>query len=174
MTYQDNPQDRLVGEPLLWYYRFLDYYIPQGSERTIEQAFRLWLADQDQAKVRENQQAGKASKRRPSIHWYNASKKYEWKRRAEAYDQALRAEKLAAEEAEKSDWQNKRRQLMTAFFARLAQALQTADFSEITPSQLTQATRMILDQNRLEYGLPTIIGLIDQVIELEWSEVNEG
>lgn len=80
-----NVWDQTESEPGLWYDRFERYRL-MGPSRTIEATH-----DGD---------AKESKGKRPSRHWYEAAKTYEWQRRAEAWDASLRDEaRRVAEEA---------------------------------------------------------------------------
>ena len=161
------PWERRKGEPPRWYARFADYYLPLGDERKLEQAFRNWRADNIASD-------SKLKLKRPTKAWYDQCDKWGWKERSEAFDKAKRQERLDAEKAEALEWQDKRRQLLVATFAKVATALQTINLDNLTLSTVMQAIKTVLDQNRLEYGLPTEISQIQQVYDIEWRESNEN
>lgn len=163
--------ERQSGEPNRWYGRFINYYVPLGADRSFEQAFRNWYKDQPS----KANQSNSRRKVRPSVTWYDQARTWNWKERAEAWDRDQARKRAVAEDKEKEDWQAKRRQLMTGYFAKLAQGLSSLDKlgEGASLGAITQAVKMILDQNRLEYGLPTEISKIDQTIDVEWQETNE-
>ncbi len=103
------PWDRMDGEPALWFGRFDKYYRPQGSERTLEGAYNLWLQAEGSKAQR--------SSRRPGKNWYIRTKAWRWKERAEAWDAEQRRKRLLAEERERA--------AMMERHIRLAQVMQT-------------------------------------------------
>lgn len=162
------PWERRKGEPVNWFARFSNYYLPLGEERTIEAAFRAWRADYLQL-------AGISGykQKRPSPSWYEVIEKWGWKERAELWDKEQRRLKEVEETKEKLEWQDKRRQLMTGFFAKIAAALGKTNLDNPSLSALTYALKMVLEQNRLEYGLPTEI-TEQRVYDVEFRESNEN
>lgn len=167
---QDYPWERQAGEPSKWFARFDSYYLPLGADRTLEAAYRAWRADQPQ----KGAELSTVKQKRPSQVWYRVFADWGWRLRAEAWDKAERKKRLEQEEKERLEWQEKRRQLMTGFFAKLAQALSMINFEDPRLSEISGAVKMILDQNRLEYGLPTEISQVNTVYEVEWKETNDS
>lgn len=103
------PWERMDGEPALWFGRLDKYYRPQGSERTLEAAYNLWLQSEGSNP--------KQKSRRPPSTWYSRTKEWRWKERAEAWDAEQRRRRLAAEERERA--------AMMERHIRLAQVMQT-------------------------------------------------
>ena len=101
-----HPWDRREGEPPLWYNRFDSHFLPQGPERTLEEAWRRW---------KQTDAPGSKGKR-PSAQWYARAKEFDWYARAQAWDDENRRKRIAEEEAARAD--------MLRRHARQAQALQ--------------------------------------------------
>lgn len=91
------PWHREVGEPARWYARFKMFYLVQGTDRTIEQAYRLWL--EDSAKNLKSQ--------RPTKQWSTMSRLWRWKERALAWDQSLTDQVLEKTEKERLEMQER-------------------------------------------------------------------
>lgn len=76
--------DILPNEPEIWYRIFKTYYLGVGKGRSLRSAFELYLRNEspeDYADVDPS-----AFKNIPS-HWSEYSRKFEWARRAAAYDE---------------------------------------------------------------------------------------
>lgn len=79
------------GEPSLWYGRFL-VYLRLGTKRSVNAVFK-----------KENNKKQQKTTSFPGPGWYDAEKEWNWKERAKAYDEYVRAEedRVIAEEREK-------------------------------------------------------------------------
>lgn len=87
-----DPWDRREGEPYNWWTRFDKHYRPQGEERTLEEAWRLWKAEW----------APSGRSKRPHPSWYKQSSEWCWKGRARAWDGVQRQKRLEVERAEQA------------------------------------------------------------------------
>lgn len=161
------PWDQQADEPNKWFDRFDRFYRPLGADRTVEQAYRDYLV----AYGKPIEVKGK--RRRPPRQWWAAVAAYSWKDRALAWDQDQRRIKQAQEDKEKEEWQARRRQLMLGFFAKITASVGNLSPADPKLSDVTAALRMILEQNRLEYGLPTEIAQRTDIVEIEWRETND-
>ena len=85
-----NPWDRRPKEPSRWFERF-ELYRALGPNRTLQAAFEAYWLEQGKAR---NAIA------RPGQAWHQAAKCWQWRARAEAFDDAERA-RLRATEAER-------------------------------------------------------------------------
>lgn len=72
------PWSQMEGEPHKWYTRFIRYYLAMGPSRTVKGANREFL------RVEQNRAVDYAATPRTWLHIFY---KWEWKRRAEAFDQ---------------------------------------------------------------------------------------
>jgi len=104
------PWDRMDGEPSMWYARMDKYYRPQGPERSIEEAYRLWLQDPTTRKR-------KHPAPRPNKYWHYNARDWKWRERVAAWDAEQRRKRLVAEERERA--------AMLERHIRLAQVMQT-------------------------------------------------
>ena len=68
------PWERQEGESAKWHMRFRNY-LTMGPKRSVHAVFEA-----------EKQNKVEKSRGRPGETWYNASKKYQWQKRAEAWD----------------------------------------------------------------------------------------
>jgi hypothetical protein len=142
--------DRQPDEKLEWYNRFRKYYLPQGPGRKISKAWRLWYVEthkgiEDPAKVARN----------PNLYWHDRAKKWDWLKRAQAWDveelrlmeerRLARIEKL---EAQKSD-------LIGNFLTKVDAAIEKLKLDEVNLSQVTEAVKAVASEVRLEVGEPT-------------------
>ena len=152
--------DRRAGEPGRWYERF-DYYRALGPGRSIDGAFRVWAADQ---------KAGEPRGQRANRHWYRAAKRWAWRRRAEAFDDAERDVLRAAEAQRRFDARQRRLAIIEAQREAAVHALSVAGLAELNPAQpedvalaqkLLPSVRLLLTEmmraERLEYGEATEI-----------------
>lgn len=78
-------------EPWLWFDRFDRFYRPFGPTRSILGAYRRQLEN-----AGKNEMAARVTT--APKNWYENSKKWEWDRRAEAYEDHLRGIRLEEEE----------------------------------------------------------------------------
>lgn len=85
--------DRLEGEPERWYARFIDFFVPQGPDRTMEEAYRQW-----------RKSASKPDKKsRPPVGWSDAARIWRWRDRAADWDAAQRQQALDETEKERTE-----------------------------------------------------------------------
>lgn len=78
MPPQPNPWERKPDEPTRWYDRFVQFYLPLGTTRSILRAYRLYTQSLEDGQ-------SKSDKYAPSP-WYDHSKTWHWSNRADAYD----------------------------------------------------------------------------------------
>ncbi len=147
------PWLRQGGEPSMWYGRFIDYYLGQGSERTLSQAVDLWR--------RATGRSGRQTRNVPSS-WYKNWQKWRWKDRAQAWDDAQR--RVALTEAERKT------QAMLQRHAELGRGLSTLasiklgwllkvlrehpDSEILTVQDVRHLARAGVEMERLSVGLP--------------------
>lgn len=152
---------RLAGEPARWYARF-DAYRLLGPRRTLEAVF-------DACKKSEGLAAG-ARRARPGTQWYEIAKQWQWKRRAEAWDEVERAAFLESERARRLDARRRRLEIIEAAQEQSYAALMAANLAALNATDLTDvaAARELLASvrvllmdalkaQRLEYGESTEI-----------------
>jgi len=160
MTEDRTSWDRIQGEPSAWFDRFDRFYRPLGAERSIEKAFKAFLTSKGKP----------LGKRRPGQLWYDKAREWKWAERAEAWDAAERAERLKKEVQLKDEWQENRRKLLITSYRKIAEAVLNLKPGEAKFYETMTAVKMILEQNRLEFGLPTEITQLDQTIDLEFRD----
>ena len=73
---------------MLWFGRFDRHYRQLGTERSIHAAYNLWRVEK-----------GRKPSTTTPIHWGNASRSWNWKERAEAWDEHRRQLDYIAEQA---------------------------------------------------------------------------
>jgi hypothetical protein len=152
---------QLAGEPARWFARF-EHYRLLGPRRTLEAAF-------DACKRGEGLAAG-ARRVRPGTQWYEIAKEWEWKRRAEAWDEVERAAFLASERARRLDARRRRLEIIEAAQEQAYSALMAANLAALKATELDDvaAARELLASvrvllmdalkaQRLEYGESTEI-----------------
>lgn len=148
---------RQSGEPGRWFSRFETYRL-LGPRRTLEAAF-------DACKKSEGLTGG-----RPGTQWYEIAKQWDWKRRAEAWDDVERAAFLESERARRLDARRRRLEIIeatqeAAYVAILAARLDALNGSSLVDVNLARdllpSTRLLLSDalkaQRLEYGESTEI-----------------
>jgi hypothetical protein len=89
MTDQLCAWDRQPNEPEEWFFRFQKYYLMLGLTRSIRKAYDLYVAETSPLDSAAGK--GKTSNRK----WVEASKKYNWAERADAYDREVFQESVA-------------------------------------------------------------------------------
>ena len=147
--------ERQRDEPAKWFGRFDQFFRPAGTDRSLRGAYQAWREQERPEMSRVSNGVSEA--------WQRNAKRWDWKARAEAWDEAERVKRLKEEEAEGTKWRKRRRELLAAFYARTAQALQGLETSLVfdkdgalvargpTMSQVTNAVRTAADQLRAEY-----------------------
>ncbi|MBN2005801.1 MAG: hypothetical protein JXA21_20760 [Anaerolineae bacterium] len=172
--------DRRSGEPMLWFARF-ELYRELGTGRTIEDVWRLNKA----------QQSVPSTSKRPHNRWYEVAQEWDWKGRAEAWDEEQIAQQRAVtaqealerrqrESAEREKARQNRRSLLNGFLGKLSESLiNFPDGSKL--DELTKATQMVVQELRAEYNdLPVQrIGFmneedLDVAIEQEFERLLRG
>lgn len=91
------PWDRRAGEAAKWYNIFFEYFRPQGPQRTMVIAYRRWRSDNN---VVQRSLPAEAAQSAPKT-WVREANRWQWRERAEAWDEMVRAEQYQAEEAER-------------------------------------------------------------------------
>lgn len=173
-----NLWDRQKGELNLWYDRFTRFRL-QGPGRSLLSLYHQW---QDEK--------GKKRAHSPAKSWRDACKKWEWRKRAEAWDKHERLRLEAEYNAEREEWRDKRRKLLQGFFGKLVQALGKLKVDDASFAQLTQAVKVIVQELRSEFDdLPTerhevtmydeaafteLLNIMDSLIPDEHREAYEG
>lgn len=151
------PWSRLDKEPAQWFARF-DVFRELGPGRTMEECYRRSVAEGK----------SKPSKtKRPHVSWYEASERWNWKARAEAWDAHVKAERDALLDSERrTRWdqdrrkaQESRRQVVQALDGLLRKIIQSKanDMNERELKDLATAARAIFQESRLEFGEATTI-----------------
>lgn len=145
-----NPWNRKAGEPMLWYSRFI-IYRELGPERSLLGTYNAWR----------NERQRKAATG-CGITWTRASKTWQWRQRAEAWDHFQQVRRMQAEQ-EEIDKMNKRHlQIAGGLQSVGSQSLQRLiDAFKIDPDRTlkTGEIRLFLSQGidleRTTRGLPT-------------------
>lgn len=81
MTTQSYAWHRREGEPITWYKRFIEYYLPLGPTRTLLQASVLERAINTPDKIDKDSKPNTAPN-----EWTKACDDWDWRVRADAYD----------------------------------------------------------------------------------------
>src|SRR5258708_36695565 len=82
----ENVWDRQIGEPLLWYSRFVEY-LTMGSSRSVRAAY-----------LAEREKSGKLTSGSTPGSWRNAANQWEWSDRAATYDSVQSVKQLETHE----------------------------------------------------------------------------
>lgn len=148
MIMTDQPWNQQPGEPVRWFNRFDSFYRPLGPERTLEEAWR-------RCQVAE----AKSSKaKRPGSYWYNASQRWNWKKRAQAWDMAQRQKRIAAEEQARAEMLKRHAQegqvLQQAGLDRLRQMRAEEKIGDLSPGQARMFIKTGIIVERQALGLP--------------------
>lgn len=152
-----NVWDRWPGEPSRWFDRF-ECYRALGPGRSVDGAFAAWRAGLD-ARAGGKRGAKGREGSRANRHWYAAAQRWEWERRATAYDDHWRAELRAAEEARRFDARQRRLSVVAGLLDDVAGALAKLDLSELDGGevlallpQLRVLLKDLVQMERMEFG----------------------
>jgi hypothetical protein len=148
---------RQKGEPGLWFARY-EHYRLLGPRRTLDRAYQL-------AKTLENLKGV-----RPGAAWLQTAKRWQWRERAEAWDEQERQLFLQGEEARRIDARRRRLEMIEAAQEQAFAALHVANLDKLKASnpedvaiarEMLATVRMLLfdalKAQRLEYGESTEI-----------------
>jgi hypothetical protein len=161
------PWERMKDEPTLWHGRFHSWYLMAGTERSIESAYQKW----SEAKARSSgdQAAAPRRKAKPPGQWFEASSKWEWQRRAQAYDAEQQADERRKQRDAHYEMVKRAHQVHTGLWMRAAnKAVERAhsiNFNELTPMQWLSALAMITDNQRKILGIPLQVELATRPAE---------
>lgn len=158
-----NEWDRQPGESSRDFSRF-DLYRLLGPGRSVDAAFRV------EAEEREGKRAGAG--------WRRAADKWNWQRRAEAWDTAETAKLRAEEEERRRLARETRIKLLQDARDRSWKAIQTADLDKLSKEearQMLSGLRLLLFEalkgERLELGEPTEIVAGEDVVHFRADEL---
>lgn len=79
------PWDQMENEPDVWFRIFTQYYLPMGVNRSVRNAFEYYIRTE---KPLDYKDVDPNEFRYIPSHWAEYSRKFEWARRATAYDEA--------------------------------------------------------------------------------------
>ena len=125
--------DQLPDEPNRWYARFERFRL-RGPKRTLEAVFRSECGDQQVL-----------AQKRPGQAWYRAAARWEWQRRAEAWDKAERARLRGLEAQRRFDERERRLSLIDKLLAAAEGAFDKAMVDHAS----TEEARVLLPTVRL-------------------------
>jgi len=147
----EEERDGMEPEDPFWFNRFDRYYRPLGPERSILEAYRLWLEEKGRANAR-------TAKKAPDT-WYTTAEEYRWKYRAEAWDEVMRQERLAQELASIREMNDRHLTLVRGVLQmasrRLYQMLDAKAWEGLSFSDVLRYIEVGVRQERLLRGLPT-------------------
>jgi len=157
-----NEWDRLAGEPALWYSRF-DLYRLLGTGRNLDAAYRT---------------AADVESGRAGASWWANAEKWDWQRRAEAWDAGERDLLRAAEEERRREARERRLHLLGLARESSWKALLAANLSELSEEEargMLGSLRLLfmesLKGERLELGEPTEIVAEGDVVSFRADEL---
>lgn len=84
---------QMAGEPELWFFRFVNYFLPLGGGRNLLQACILGKITEDPSRLEEYKLARKQSS---DPEWSKKAHEWRWIERAQAYDAFQYQEALAS------------------------------------------------------------------------------
>jgi len=146
--------DRQPGEKTLWFHRF-EAYRSQGPGRALLPVYRFLL------------NRPKATKAPGS--WKVISDRWEWKKRAAAWDDAESQLAREAEAEARKKNREMRLKLLDAYRGKVTQAMAVLHPLSASWRDVTAALAMLIEQSRYEYGEgPADNGPLD--IILHWSD----
>ncbi len=131
LEYEGNAWDRQQDEPNLWYERFV-IFRDLGPDRSLEAAYQAYEAEKQQKAAKSSNSASppKMRPKRPSGAWYENCNKWQWRERAELYDEYQRLLKARELQEERDADKRERIRVYRSLRHRMVQALATADPDE--------------------------------------------
>ena len=181
-----NEWDRLPGESGIWYGRF-DLYRLLGTGRSLDATYRTLRQAQRPAGGQAQRPAGEKAQRpagepaepgRAGASWWANAEKWEWQRRAEAWDVVERDLLRAAEEERRRDARERRLYLLGEVRESSWKALLAANLSELSEEEargMLGSLRLLfmesLKGERLEMGEPTEIVAEGDVVSFRADEL---
>lgn len=143
------PWDILTDEPVEWHERFLTFYCALGFSRSLRKAFLL----------HQSYMGDLAVECPPASEWTIAARKFEWKRRATAWDQNARLEVLKRVEQAKHD-----------LMELSVDAVEALGDSLKVPRTRVSGAKAILDRA----GLPAASEVQHKVVPYSGDELNQA
>ena len=156
------PWDKGEGEPSRWWDRFNRFYRPQGAARTLTLAYRAYY---------EEVHGHPPTRPGYTADWKNKSILYEWAQRAEAWDEELYRETIAAEKAKAIEMTTRQIADSKAIQTLAMSELVKRGFSKESTVSIARALATAQNQERAARGIPEhladIGGMSDEEIERE-------
>lgn len=151
-------------EPMLWFDRFDAFFRPVGTERSLLGAYNAW-----------RKQAKKSETKSIANSWFQASRRWAWRERAEAWDLETQRLRLIKEEEQRQDMLKRHVQVAIALQHRGTEALAKLKDGDFSASDVRL---FLLDGVKLERqarGLPewlvAVAKMTDQELLDEWSRL---
>lgn len=172
------PWHRQIGENNRWYSRFRDFFMVQGPDRSLDEAFRLWQKSVGRSSVR-----GKAT-----TSWLKMAKQDNWRERAAQWDEEQRQKAFASVEDERTDMLKRHIQLGIAIQNAALQKLRRiigdpqsgmpGEWDTLSPSQVLAFLEKGVEIERQARGEPSdhihLSGqMLDAAIESELRKLLE-
>jgi hypothetical protein len=171
-----NPWDRQRDEngelePSLWWMRFDDYRA-QGPGRSVAQGYRDWRDAKGYEKLRHSGY--------PSS-WVRAANRWNWKERAEAWDEHRRQLDYIAEQAEHDEMRRRHADIGRALQGVGAMAIKRfrkAEGAELEPSDARLYLKDGIGIERTARGLPVellaLYNMSDEELQKENERINKA
>lgn len=158
MSLPENAWDRWPDEDPKWFERFDVYYRSLGPSRSLTAAYNIYYKEVN-GKLPDRPGAAPA--------WYTMADKWEWKRRAEAWDAHLRKQKLREEEASEVE--------MHREHIKMAQAVRNLAFAKMLEdgfkdgATALRAWRQAIQVEKSARGIPDYL---TEISEMDEDELN--
>lgn len=155
-------------ESNFWFDRFDRLYRPLGAERNLVAAYNAWRAE-----------VGKGGRRhRIPTSWDNNSKRWHWKERAEAWDEAERQKRAVAEEQARAEMLQRHVKLATAMQGLGAKKLQKLQQDQALKELDAKEARLYVKDGtaieRTARGLPEYLVAVTEMTDDELVAQHAG
>lgn len=127
------PWEQLPGEDHKWYHFFFNYFVLSGFTRSIIAAFRKHREEEEKS-VPDTTLTGEAR------HWYVAATKWNWRERAQAWDEHQRMKNAAMWEERRTKLREKEWNVSSRLLDTAEDVLSTLISSEDTGAQAPNGT----------------------------------
>ncbi len=134
--------DRKDGEPLIWFARF-ERFRKDGTTRSLTRLYNFY------------RNSPKKSDNAPML-WREIAKKWDWRARAEAWDEAEIERQRREEKKEREQERRARVTMLQAMRGKVAEAMQGLIPASATWGDVTRALHVVTEQLRTEFGEPPV------------------
>lgn len=146
---QPKPWDRQPDEPVEWFIRFA-HFCSMGPRRSMAQAYRT----EPHAKHRGGRSVKRAAVNSAPLEWLQTAEKWNWRKRAEAWDLAEIDRERAEYQIMAREAKRKRLKAIEKFRAKINSSIQRMG-TDNKMGEITGALRTLHELERLEYGEST-------------------